>query len=256
MPHTDFDPKEYGFAFNNSWNFDAAEEKDLYETFAGYLNRGTIAGTLMFGPLGSFSIAMGILALRRQMKVHLTSTSTFGLCGGMSFAALDYHKAGRQPSKMPHPPDPGTELHHYIWQRQRDSLIHDGAKFLAWVLALKYPHLLLSLRGPAWVQDQSEKEWGKLTRSVNQGEPIPIGLVRDTNNVFDDHQVLAIGYEGTFAHGEIFLYDPNCSGRKLAIHIGIKEGTFVGDEDCQSSPAAKLGLRGFFCEHYRPSDPP
>jgi hypothetical protein len=246
MTRTNFDPKEHGFAFKNWWNFDAAEKKRLHETFAKYLDKSVIIRTAALGPLWSLPITMSVRAMRKKMEEHLTPT--FGLCGGMSFTALDYYKVDRKPPKMPDPPAPGTELRSYIWKRQIDSLIGDGITFLTWVIALKYLSRLSFWQGCTWARNRSEKEWKRLTTSVEQGKPIPIGLIRDTENVFDDHQVLAIGYEGTFVNnGKIFLYDPNCPGKESTICLKVSDHMLIGEESCGESS----NLRGFFCEDHK-----
>ena len=49
--------------------------------------------------------------------------------------------------------------------------------------------------GPAWLVRESRGEWAKLKASIDAGSPIPLGLVRDSTSVFDNHQVLAFGYD-------------------------------------------------------------
>ena len=81
---------------------------------------------------------------------------------------------------------------------------------------------------------------------------MPIGLVRDAGNVYDNHQVLAIGYDEDADGGMIYLYDPNCPDLESTIHITFGEHQLTGEESCGSSPV----LLGFFCESYKPLDPP
>ena len=263
MTRTSFDPKKHGFAFINWWEFDADERERLHETFANYLKWGVIVGAAAFGLPGTLFAILGVRALRKTMESHLAPT--FGLCGGMCFAALDFyhtHKAGRPSLREQYPgglPDTGEELRSYIWKRQLDSLVSleslpgDGARFLAWVIALNHiPRGWPFRGGPAWLLAQSKEEWPKLKRSLDQGEPMPIGLVRDAGNVYDNHQVLAIGYDEDADGGTIYLYDPNCPDVESAIHITFGEHQLTGEESCGSSPV----LLGFFCENYKPLDPP
>jgi hypothetical protein len=93
-----------------------------------------------------------------------------------------------------------------------------------------------------------------MKRSLNQGKPVPIGLVRDSENVYDDHQVLATGYDEDAGGGTIYVYDPNCPDMESTIHIAFGEHQLTGKESC-SSPLTPP-LRGFFCETYAPLDPP
>ena len=83
---------------------------------------------------------------------------------------------------------------------------------------------------------------------------MPIGLVRDSKNVYDDHQVLAIGY-GKDEDGDlIYVYDPNCPNKESTIHITFDKPYLSGKESCSSPKTPPL--RGFFCETYVPHEPP
>ncbi|RLC89580.1 MAG: hypothetical protein DRI79_06515 [Chloroflexi bacterium] len=254
VSRTAFDAQVHGFAFVNWWVLDEVERQRLYDTFAAYLTKGAILGAAAFGPIGALLIPRAILALRNRMERDLAQG--YGLCGGMCFTTLDFYKAG-----LPLPrgqdvndqPAPGTPLRSYIWKRQVESLVSDGARFLAWLIALNYVSPAWPLHGgTAWLLAQSKEEWRKLKASIDAGDPVPIGLVRDTKNVFDNHQVLAIGYdEEDEAHGTLYLYDPNCPDRLSIISIEFGERLLDGRESCD----APAPLRGFFCENYSFSDP-
>jgi hypothetical protein len=257
MTRTGFDPQEHGFAFANRWDFDDAEREKLHETFAHYLKWGVIVGTVAFGLPGAVWAIFGTRALRKAMESHLAPA--FGLCGGMCFTALDFytkHRAGRPPLRDQYPGGPpatGEDLRSYIWKRQLHSLTRDGAMFLAWVIALNYTPRGWPFRdGPAWLLNRSKEEWVRLKDSIGRGNPAPIGLVRDTKNVYDNHQTLATGYDEDARGGTIYMYDPNCPDVESTIHIRFGEHQLIGEESCGSSPP----LRGFFCENYRPLDPP
>jgi len=254
MAQTAFDSQMHGFAFVNRWEFDEDERQQLHKAFAGYLKWGAIIGAAAFGPAGVLLIPLGIRGLRDMMESHLAPM--YGLCGGMCFAALDFHKAGLPLPRGQHRDDrpaAGTGLHRYIWKRQLESLASDGARFLAWLIALNHIPKSWPFRGrTAWLLAQSKEEWKKLKASVDAGEPVPIGLVRDTKNVYDNHQVLAIGYdEVDEAHGTIYVYDPNCPGKVSTISIEFGEQLLDGRETCHITTP----LRGFFCESYTFSDP-
>jgi hypothetical protein len=82
---------------------------------------------------------------------------------------------------------------------------------------------------------------------------VPIGLVRDVRELFQNHQVLALGYEEADpAHGTIFVYDPNCPGKEAQIQLTFGERALEGLESCWPGGPP---VRGFFCEAYRPVDP-
>jgi hypothetical protein len=255
MPRTAFDPQVHGFAFVNSWQLDEVERQQLHEAFADHLTRGSILGAVAFGWLGRFLISRAIETLRDRLESDLAQG--YGLCGGMCFAALDFYKK----PDLPFPrgqdandqPTSGSPLRTYLWKRQLDSLVSDGARVLAWLIALNYvPQVPLFRGGAAWLLDQSREEWVKLKTFVDADEPIPLGLVRDTENVYNNHQVLAIGYDETDeAPGTIYLYDPNCPDKESAISISFGERLLNGRESCD----VPWPLRGFYCEGYKPSDP-
>lgn len=275
MPRTKFDPEKHGFAFGNSWTFEDEERKQVRELFARYLIGGGVLGAVafgllgalviplgllgaaVFGPLGALTVCLGILIGRKQLEKHLGEG--YGLCGGMCFAALDFYYRDDLDIPMGEDsndqPPPRTRLRSYIWKRQMDSIISDGARFMAWVISLNHlPRAWPSQRGAAWLLARSKEEWTKLRASVDAGRPVPIGLVRDTKNVFDNHQVLAIGYdegEGDGAADTIYLYDPNCAGKASTIQVKFGEQLLDGRESCNPWPP----LRGFFCEAYAPQDP-
>jgi hypothetical protein len=82
-------------------------------------------------------------------------------------------------------------------------------------------------------------------------------LVRATEYVFDNHQVLAIGYRETDpTHTTIHLYDPNYPDQESAIHIEFDEpGASGAVQSLHEGRHPTRPLRGFFRERYTPSDP-
>jgi hypothetical protein len=249
MPRTAFDPRVHGFAFGNMWTFDEVERQRLHELLAAHLvHRG------LLGPVGPYLVPLGVRALRSKLESHLAPG--YGLCGGMCFAALDFYKAGLPLPRGEGPdgqPPPETRLRDYIWQRQLDSLLSDAVRFMAWLITLNYVPTPRPFRGgAARLLARSKEEWNKVKTGVDAGEPVPIGLTRDTRNVYDNHQVLAIGYEEADGnHGTIYLYDPNCPDRESALRLEFGEQVLDGRESC----GAETPLRGFFCETYTPGDP-
>jgi hypothetical protein len=254
MSRTTFEPHSDGFAFTNRWTLDEAELQQLNDAFARYLTRGWILGAVAFGFPRALLVPRGILALRNKLEHDMARG--YGLCGGMCFVALDFKKAdlsiprGQSANDQPRG---GTRLRKYIWKRQLESLVSDGAKFLAWLIILNHIPSAWPFRGGAgWLLARSKEEWENLKASIGAGEPVPIGLVRDTQNIFDNHQVLAIDYgETDTAHGVIYLYDPNCPDEVSTIELEFGEQMLDGQESC----GAPAPLRGFFCEAYALSDP-
>ena len=272
MPRTAFAPEVHGFAFENRWHFAAEEREQLRALFARYLPWGGLLGAAAFGLLGALLIPfaipgavitaiagaalvpLAILALRNHLERHLDPG--YGLCGGMCFAALDFFTAGRPLPRGQGPrdrPSPGTHMRSYIWRRQINSLVSDGARFVAWLIFLNAIPTTWPFRGgPAWLAARSRKEWERLKANVDTGQPVPIGLVRATKNLYDNHQVIAIGYdEADDTQGTIYLYDPNCPDRESSIRLQFGERGLDGEENCGTDAP----MRGFFCEAYSPTDP-
>lgn len=254
MTHTAFDPQTHGFAFVNLWMLDEKACKQLHETFTRYLKLSIILGAAAFGLPGALLVPLAVRALRDRLEQDMARG--YGLCGGMCFTVLDFYRAGRPLPRGLHAgdrPAGGTPLYNYIWQRQMDSLVPDASRFLAWLIILNYVPAAWPFKGgPGWLLAQSKREWQCVKAALDAGEPVPIGLVRDTSNVFDNHQVLAIGYEEAEEHrATLFVYDPNCPGERSAISLTFGARMLHGQQSCGDAPP----LRGFFRQTYRPRDP-
>lgn len=251
MCRTTFKPKSHGFAFTNFWKFEEAERLHIHDVFIAYFTRRRI-----LGPIGALLAPPIVQLLRGQLERHLSPH--YGLCGGMCFTALDFylHGNGLSLPRGQHAndqPAPGTSLRRYIWERQLDSIVSDAVKFLVWLVVLNYVPTVWPFRGGArWLLARSRQEWKKLRASVDAGKPMVIGLTRVTKRVYDNHQVLAIGYgELDETRATIIVYDPNCPDNESTIEIEFEEQQLSGRESC----GADVPLRGFFCEAYSPFDP-
>jgi hypothetical protein len=204
------------------------------------------------------------------LSMHSASTrrwdgwqpDSYGLCGGMAFAALDYHRAGTQiPRGLDRDDIPtrdtaeGAALRHYLWERLIDSLEANLATFLAWMGML---HLVPEWPfggGAGWLRDESRKQWSVLKKHIDAGEPWPIGLIGSSRMAFNNHQVLACGYTETSSTGTLQLYDMNCPGVTNTIRINLEGDSLAhtGAETCASN--ARGMTKGFFCEKYSPKVP-
>jgi len=253
VPNTGFDPRVHGFAFANSFHLTSEERGRLIAALAT-----AIEGAL--GALGPLGLAARIFGVRDKLARLLVSTvpERYGLCGGMAFAALDYFKAGRPTPRGSGPndqPPVGSSLRLYLWQRLLESWASNGVTFLEWIARLH----LLPVRwpfdaGPKALRDRSRVAWHALKRSIDAGDPVPIGLVGEATDPFLDHQVLAYGYESkTDLTGTILVYDMNCPGAAQTIEIDLTSDVLSATESC---PRAGNALRGFFCESYTRGTPP
>jgi hypothetical protein len=177
-----------------------------------------------------------------------------GLCGGMTFAALDLYRAKVAPPLDSSPPREGSSLFAYLVGRSFDSfdLPVGAAKFYLW-MALPDADGPFGLRG---VRTRTfAQEWAKVRRDLEAGQPSPLGLIRtrslDPIALGANHQVLAYGYDldedGRLA---IQVYDPN--------HSGDDDLALEGNVDRRTGFAYVAGeapVRGFFRSNYRPRDP-
>jgi hypothetical protein len=174
----------------------------------------------------------------------------------MCFAALDFFHAGiptpRGEGREDHP-HPGSPLRNYLWKRQLDSIASDGARFVSWAIFLNYVPMNWPFQGGSrWLLRRSREEWETLKASIDVGNPVPLGLVRDTEDLFSNHQVLVVGYDAPPGHPTtIHLYDPNCPDKVSSITFTFGEEMLLAQESC----GGIAPLRGFFCDHYDPRDP-
>ncbi len=254
MARTNFEPAQHGFAFPNSWRLKPEERTRLRQTLAR--STGEATSTLGNDPFG-FVRTMVSPQLAQWIETALPDT--YGLCGGMAFAAADYFRAGKP---VPHgitpnlPPDSDAPLDQavrdYLWKRQLDSLAPNAPVLLSWMAMLFLP---LPGAGPGWLLERTREQFTNLKGFLAQGQPWPICLIGSSTSPFNNHQVLAIGVDdpgdGT---GVIFVYDANCPGRAQTIGLDMRGAVLQATESC---PSAERGaLRGFFCEHYTPAPPP
>ena len=252
MAKIDFDPGLNGFPFGNWWEFDDVERDQFRDVVEAHLNRLREKGGAVFGGAARFIASRAIRPIRERLEDGLAAGG-YGLCGGMSYAALDMFKVG-----MPIPwmteqgerPQSGSRLRGYLWRRQLQSFGRDIDRFLVWIVYLNWiPKWLRG--GPSWLAKESREEWVKLKEHIDGGSPIPLGLVRQTISPFECHQVLAMGYDEPGGdQGVIYVYDPNCPGKESKIEFSLTGQDLQGKELC-----SKVDLMGFFCEDYEPEDP-
>lgn len=166
-----------------------------------------------------------------------------GLCGGMTFTALDYARAGMHALKTTQTPSTDSVLGAYIHGRQVQSLAANGTTFLS----------LLADPLDDIVADRTSSEFESLRGSIDVGAPVPLGLVPPwTLDVTNAHQVLARGYAVDGAGNKtVYLWDPNYPAATAALFQA------AGDTLWRESGGGSRGTwRGFFVEDYEPATPP
>lgn len=155
--------------------------------------------------------------------------SRWGLCGGMSWHALDRYFARNPVPALSTSPNPESGLFRVLVLRQIDSL--GGGRLIASCLRLQSrPDA-----GRWWDPRQSlyrknvTKSWPEIRQSIDRGLPLSLTLVRATTDPSENHQVVAASYEVDRRLGlaDIDIYDPNHPGASCTLRMQL-EGKFAG----------------------------
>jgi hypothetical protein len=173
-------------------------------------------------------------------NIFVGDITTGGLCGGMSYAALDYYVEKQTIPRQDFRPANGTPLQQYVYFRQVHSLERNIDKWGEW------------LADAAHVRASEFFRWGlqgfaggrlqELRQALDRGRPVPLGLLNHAQGTPGTHQVLAIGYKlGRFSGTdrdakwfgdhpedlEILIYDPNFKNKTMTLSPDIeKEGFY------------------------------
>jgi hypothetical protein len=179
---------------------------------------------------------------------------TAGLCGGMSYAALDFFFSGAPLPRQPFAPANGTALRGFIYNRQVASITDNLDK---WAELGFNP---LGARNTEFFNwGLSASRIGPLRSFLDAGTPCVLGLQGD--GATGSHQVVAVGYDmGQYrgdlgAHREefrIFVHDPNAPNavRVLVPDLGRQLYHFLDD------PNGKAWRSYFVDTKYQPVQPP
>lgn len=256
MPKTGFRPQKDGFAFVNSWTFDIKENDRMVN---GLTHSAGNVSSSMVGNLSS--IADGVITPTIKRLVAGAAPQSYGLCGGMAAAALDYYAHGKRLPRgkdvhdLPTNETPdGAKLRSYLLNRQLESMAFNFPKLLAWMVML---HIDLPFieDGPKWLLQQSKSEWQALKAHIDAGTPWPLMLIGSSASPFNNHQVLAYGYdEPENGTGTIYIYDMNCPDQENTLKLDFRQEMLVAEESCPQAPRGPL--RGFFCDVYSRETPP
>ena len=184
---------------------------------------------------------------------------TSGLCGGMSYAALDYfYEHIPIPTQNFRPPD-NSPLQKFLYNREVTSIVSN---------ADKWAELMFNPFG--WRTDEFFN-WGlqgfnggrlqELRESIDANKPVPLGLFKAGNaGMGPHHQVIAIGYDlGQYkgdlkGHEEdlkIYLCDPNHPHQTVTLVPNVKNHEYYELEH----PDEKW-MTYFVDKKYRTINPP
>jgi len=168
--------------------------------------------------------------------------ASYGLCGGMVFAALDFYHCGI--GELPKTPEPA--LRRYFARRLVDSwnLPFGGVRYYAW-----------QMRSGGLLRKTIANEWPRIRARLQAGVPVALGLVKARGhrlrNLSQNHQVLAYGYDFDDAEGRVTLriYDPNYAGDEtatLSFHLRHAHTDGAIEHSCEGPT-----IRGIFLTTYR-----
>lgn len=193
---------------------------------------------------------------------------TYGLCGGMSSAALDYRLVEQPVPETKDIPRGGTRLQRYLFRRQMDTMGAMGSSIVKVAQWTTLPD-----ESSLGVQRLTADEFTRLRQRLDDQNPVVLALiyVRAHNAaelgrvIFNNHQVLAYAYQQhSPAEFSVQVYDPNHPGRDdvlLQVHqvplaeSGSGEPLF-GMESLQLTGSKVKQVRGFFAMPYTPVEPP
>ena len=225
---TGFDPEIHGFQFTNR--------------FSG----GSVVAELASQDrLSQLSGVRTPRAVRHLAGLAETADfwGNFGLCGGMSWTALDRYDKGDPTEGTRTIPGRDTELFRSLVARQADSM--KGRALLERCIVWQF----LPDRAPWWMfwskgvgRLTVENEWPKLKAALDAGRPSSLVLIRNHGiaSPGDHHQVVAIGYETSDGAAKVEVYDPNHPRRRPSIPLDLRERT------CGPRQSTGERTRGFF----------
>jgi hypothetical protein len=198
---TGFDVQLHGFGFTN--RFQGAH------VMVELARQGRIDD--LFGPRVARPVRAALSIANRA-----DFWGTFGLCGGMSWTAIDNYRQSRTSERSPNPPGPGDALFSLLVERQADSLrgsllMTRLVRWMALPESNRWWNLWLASIGKEVIED----EWPALKASLDRGLPHGLCLMRSkhVNGLSQNHQVVAIGYSvDSRRRASVLLYDPNHPG--------------------------------------------
>jgi hypothetical protein len=194
------------------------------------------------------------------VSTWLQTSTYYGLCGGMCYAALDFLLAGRSVPQDVSPPEQGSPLHRYLYRRQIASFGPLGAciaRFAAW--------MALPDDTASGTQRRTYDQFEQVRVRLDSGQPVVLGVVyvsvAETPAIWKNHQVLACGYsQVSDAAFDINVYDPNLpqddSAFIRAERVTVGRGVFGLRCTQKAADQAEKKVRGFFVAPYKPVMPP
>jgi hypothetical protein len=255
MPHVDFVPDVDGFAFANQWTFDEREKKEIRDIVREAMPIAAAALTpivmgvspviapvagLALGPvLPLLSLAGPFLIAAAPKIAELIVTAVTdaiakgggkdNLCGGMTAAALDYHRLGwipprgkdfhANPQYGPSNPDSiESWLRKRIWEGQLESHLDNTPTVVLW----KAIASVFGDWGHDWLRDRTREELWKIDNCLATGMAVPLGIVLKSMAI--GHIVVVFGLEWHGPdHCTLSIYDNEVPDQTLFIDIDLTQ---------------------------------
>jgi hypothetical protein len=155
--------------------------------------------------------------------------STWGLCGGMSWHALDRYFAGNAMLAGSASPERDTALFRTLVLRQVDSF--KQGKLIAACLRMQSRHDTRQWWDPrpSLQRRNISHAWPNLKTGLDAGLPVSLTLIRATTNPGENHQVVTVSYSLHRRSGfvDIGIYDPNDPLRTCELRMQL-EGQRAG----------------------------
>ena len=201
----------------------------------------------------------------------IASFTTTGLCGGMSYGAMDYYKTGRPApthdaddfGSSDVPPE-NTPLADYIFGRQIDAFgLGNVTTFATLTVSgdhstLLPPNPLADHRGTPQVTKQDSIP--ALTKELDAGRPAILGMV-GASNLGDigskNHFVVAYDYQLLPATSEIeiWIYDCNHPDQRPVLKTSTSGGSNEFVHETVDGSGGVTDWRGFFVAEYAAKTP-
>jgi hypothetical protein len=186
---------------------------------------------------------------------------TEGLCGGMTYAVLDYYNAHWPAPDQDYRPANGTALQEYLYARQIDSIAQDLDK---WTEGFSRGGADKGALFSLGLETAPGSRIAELRSFLDRGVPVPLGL-QTAQGWSANHQVLAIGYdlgryEGDLGANQgdfrIFLCDPNFPGKTMRLAPDVGAQIWI-ERDENDAVVRGMGWQSYFvATNYRAAKPP
>ena len=261
-----------GFAFSNSWTLDSTERAALSAIATPIAAQAPALLIPIFPPLALDPATMATISAAATIAANAviaTTTQTFGMCGGMAYASLDYWRAkapipcGGNVNDQPSRTVPNqASVRNMIWGRLLDSLGPGGAlkNTILWSLVLNQLPPIMG-GGGGTLMSWTVKEWIKIKATIDSGSPCPIGLLYNKRDIWNQHQILVYGYEDFGVGGKFYVYDnnfphafgdPSHTNSRDIITFDFKSPALTATSPGDNNDS----LAGFFVTGYTPKTPP